>query len=391
MTTFSSWKQIYDWWRSLYIDKIVASEEIKQKVAELTKDCHSEEEKLQKIFEFCAQQIRYVAVEYGKAGHRPHYAQDIFINGYGDCKDQSILLISMLKEAGIEAGPVLLATYEALDTIPTEPTIIFNHCIAYALLNRKKLIFLDPTSSTSNIYTLPSFDEDRWGLVFFKDRGKLIKVSALRKNVVDFETSFRIDKESSEYVFTRKITPYGIYNISQRYFIRYSHPQEIRQVLTSKAKSICSDAELVNIDVKNLEDVNKPLIVKYTFKGEAFFKKMANLLVPSWISNVNKEESLISLSERKYPLYIGEKGVKKSLFNMEIPPKCKVYYLPKDIFLDSPWIRYSRKFEKADNFVIFKEEFEIKKREIEERDYKKFKEFYERLLSILEDKPLFQY
>ena len=147
----------------------------------------------------------------------------------------------------------------------------------------------------------------------------------------------------------------------------------------------------MNIDVKNLEDVNKPLIVKYTFKGEAFFKKMANLLVPSWISNVNKEESLISLSERKYPLYIGEKGVKKSLFNMEIPPKCKVYYLPKDIFLDSPWIRYSRKFEKADNFVIFKEEFEIKKREIEERDYKKFKEFYERLLSILEDKPLFQY
>ena len=62
------------------------------------------------IHEFVAKDIRYVAIEYGDSGYEPHHAKEVFVNRYGDCKDQAILLITMLKEAGIEAYPVLIGT-----------------------------------------------------------------------------------------------------------------------------------------------------------------------------------------------------------------------------------------------------------------------------------------
>jgi transglutaminase-like putative cysteine protease len=88
ISTFSSWDEIYKWWHDLYKDKINIDSDIQNKINELIKDKNSEEEKLRSIYNFCAQDIRYVAVEYGQAGYEPHDAKEIFKNKYGDCKDQ---------------------------------------------------------------------------------------------------------------------------------------------------------------------------------------------------------------------------------------------------------------------------------------------------------------
>src|SRR3989338_6448428 len=110
LSTFTDWDGIYKWWWQLASDKIEATEDIKSKVAELTKDMTALREKVRAIYNYCARNIRYVAIAYGQAGYEPHRASEIFSNKYGDCKDQVILLISMLKEAGIKAYPVLIGT-----------------------------------------------------------------------------------------------------------------------------------------------------------------------------------------------------------------------------------------------------------------------------------------
>ena len=90
-STLQSWGDIYTWWRDLYRDKIAPDAAMKAKVRELTKDKKTPEEKLKAIYNFCAQEVRYVAVEYGDAGFEPHKAAEIFANKYGDCKDKAIL------------------------------------------------------------------------------------------------------------------------------------------------------------------------------------------------------------------------------------------------------------------------------------------------------------
>jgi len=147
ISTFRSWKEVYDWWWQLARDKIKADAAIKEKVKGLTAGMRSEEAKARAIYNFCAQKIRYVAVEYGQAGYEPHKAEDIFRNKYGDCKDQAILLVTMLKEAGLTAWPVLIPTKECYNLDEDFPAVLFNHCIA-ALSLRNDVIFLDPTAET---------------------------------------------------------------------------------------------------------------------------------------------------------------------------------------------------------------------------------------------------
>jgi len=101
ISSFASWQELYNWWWPLVKDKIKSTPEIKQKVAELIDGLDAGETRLAAIHNFCAQKIRYVAVEYGQAGYEPHNAADIFQNKYGDCKDQAVLLVTMLREAWV--------------------------------------------------------------------------------------------------------------------------------------------------------------------------------------------------------------------------------------------------------------------------------------------------
>ena len=110
VSTYQSWDEIYKWWQELAKDRMLADKAISEKVTQLIQGKKNKEEIIRAIYNYCAQDIRYVGIEYGQAGYQPHYAGEIFKNKYGDCKDKAILFITMLKSAGFSAYPVLIGT-----------------------------------------------------------------------------------------------------------------------------------------------------------------------------------------------------------------------------------------------------------------------------------------
>ncbi|MCM8796357.1 MAG: DUF3857 domain-containing protein, partial [Candidatus Omnitrophica bacterium] len=68
VSTFNSWDDIYKWWWGLASGKMNLDSQIRDKVRELTRNKKTEKEKAAALYNFCAQKIRYVAVEYGQAG-----------------------------------------------------------------------------------------------------------------------------------------------------------------------------------------------------------------------------------------------------------------------------------------------------------------------------------
>ncbi|PKM99204.1 MAG: hypothetical protein CVU78_07460, partial [Elusimicrobia bacterium HGW-Elusimicrobia-2] len=100
-STFQSWDQIYLWWKEMLSDRMDITPEIRKKTAQLM-DMSSDRSNAANIYHWVASQIRYVAVEYGEAGFRPHKAEEIFLNKNGDCKGQAVLLTAMLREAGLK-------------------------------------------------------------------------------------------------------------------------------------------------------------------------------------------------------------------------------------------------------------------------------------------------
>lgn len=89
-------------------------------------------EKIDKIIDFVQNEIRYMGIESGIGSFKPFAPEQVVKQRYGDCKDKSLLLVSLLKQIGItEAYPALVNMFwrhTVNDQLPSGQ--VFNHCIA---------------------------------------------------------------------------------------------------------------------------------------------------------------------------------------------------------------------------------------------------------------------
>jgi transglutaminase-like putative cysteine protease len=101
---FESVKDLYGWYSSVCSDIDNKPEELKAKVAELTAQKTTDIEKVEALFYWVQDNIRYIAFEEGIMGFRPDAAQNVLQKKYGDCKGKANLLKEMLKLAGFDAA-----------------------------------------------------------------------------------------------------------------------------------------------------------------------------------------------------------------------------------------------------------------------------------------------
>ena len=143
---FNSASDLYAWYMSLNKKVDNKSAELKPLVSELIAGKKTDVEKVESIYYWVHEHIRYVAFENGIMGFKPEAANNVCNNKYGDCKGMANLLTEMLKIAGFDARLTWLGT----DGIPYDysiPSLIVdNHMICTLILNNKRY-FLDGTET----------------------------------------------------------------------------------------------------------------------------------------------------------------------------------------------------------------------------------------------------
>jgi hypothetical protein len=141
---FSAWSEVAGWAGSLFEGKVSPDEELKATVSRL-RGLDSDERRVAAALEFVQTQIRYFSVSLGESSHRPTSPNEVLRRRFGDCKDKSLLLITLLRELGIDSKPVLLqiGRHNGLEKTLPSPQF-FNHAIVEVSLNGKSF-FLDPT------------------------------------------------------------------------------------------------------------------------------------------------------------------------------------------------------------------------------------------------------
>src|SRR5262249_39887055 len=119
-------------------------DELRQFVGKL-RAMATDDERVSAALEFVQSQIRYFSVSLGESSHRPAAPDIVIKRRYGDCKDKSLLLITLLKEVGIESRPVLvkLGRRKAVENMLPIPQL-FDHVIVKAMVDGQAF-YLDPT------------------------------------------------------------------------------------------------------------------------------------------------------------------------------------------------------------------------------------------------------
>ncbi|MDD2752557.1 MAG: DUF3857 domain-containing protein [Candidatus Omnitrophica bacterium] len=388
LSTFASWQEIYDWWWGLAKDKIQPDEAIKNKVRELTRDQKDAEAKLRQIYNFCAQEIRYVAVEYGQAGYEPHFAADTFKNKYGDCKDKAILLATMLKEAGISAWPLLISTKEYYNLNQDFPSMMFNHAIA-ATPFAGKTVFLDATAQTCPFGDLPRGDQNRKVIIFQPTGFSIETTPAFTSEHNLVKQKLKITVKPDESILAQKTNlTFGSYDQAQRYWLLYTPPELIADTLKEKIQDISIGAKLKDYQIKNLDDLNKPVELDYSFSGPEYLILAGPLRIFPALASL--DTSLVARDKRKYPIDFGNPETKESDFEIAIPDNFVIKYIPETITQDSPWIKFNITYSRQGNKLLVRQKIVLLQEYVTEADYPGFKIFFEDLAKKIKQRAILE-
>ncbi|WP_394845873.1 DUF3857 domain-containing protein [Pendulispora brunnea] len=120
--------------------------------------------KAQKLLAWARSHVRYADVELGDASYEPAKPSETLRRGYGDCKDQAVLLTGLLRASGLDAHVVLVRTGPGEDVREDLPGFgSFDHAIV--MVAGKEPIYMDPTASYYPAGVLPSGEQGRLALI----------------------------------------------------------------------------------------------------------------------------------------------------------------------------------------------------------------------------------
>lgn len=162
-STGSSWAEIAKAY-SAVVEKQLADADIKPAIADLLAKPEPREKMAGKLLARLHEVVQYTGLLFGEAAIVPRTPTETLGRRFGDCKDQSTLLVAMLRAAGVEAHVALLHS-GVKEEIPTDLPGLgsFNHAIVY--LPGEPPLWIDPTTPFARVGELPQADQGQPALI----------------------------------------------------------------------------------------------------------------------------------------------------------------------------------------------------------------------------------
>ncbi|WP_154222367.1 DUF3857 domain-containing protein [Marinicella rhabdoformis] len=144
LSEFSSWKGVSEWASQVFKVDPEFNSELTDLVHTWSK-LPTKMEQASAATQFVQNQIRYFGIEIGINSHQPRTPLDTFESKFGDCKDKTILLHSILNKLNIASVPVLVSTERQEGLLKLLPSPgVFNHVIL-KINHQGTTYWVDPT------------------------------------------------------------------------------------------------------------------------------------------------------------------------------------------------------------------------------------------------------
>ena len=282
-STLDDWKQVGEWYMQLQAGRTQVTPEIQALVAKLTAGKTTPREKLDAIYTYVSESIRYVAIHFGIGGFQAHAAADVLRNGYGDCKDKHGLLSAMLDAAGMKAYPVLANSQQGVIELDVPMPAQFDHVVSVVPVNGQK-VWLDTTLEFAPPGFMPASMRGKQAL--------LIDLSATRLAEIPKEPAV---PENAHLTSQGRLDPLGKLSLENHFEMRGSMEVLYRKVFRTGNKDaileVIKALGLLEIEGATTEelkssdptDLSQPFDVKYRLTDINFFgpgEKMKVVEVP---------------------------------------------------------------------------------------------------------------
>ncbi|MBI1780967.1 MAG: transglutaminase domain-containing protein, partial [Sphingobacteriales bacterium] len=324
----------------------------------LTDKITGNEEKARKIYSWVQQNIKYVAFEAGMEGFVPRDANLICNRRFGDCKDMSSILTTMLNKAGVPAYYTWIGTRDIpyrYTEVPT--TIVDNHMICTIRLN-DKYIFLDGTDPFCVFGIPPDAIQDKEALVMVSDKEyKIITVPIIPKDKNIFVDSTIINLNDKEISGTISQNMQGYFAESMNATLTYTDQKDWNERLKGNFNRGSNKFNLISLEVGDRTDKNKIRI-----SGKYRLLDYAKKLADEYYINLNLirhfEHQEIDYPKRKSPIESSFLYTKKYVIVLNIPDGYKISYLPSGKSFHNEVWGFDLSYEQKAQQVIYTLQFD---------------------------------
>ena len=337
VSTYKSWDDMGRWYWGLVKDQFVADDEVRRRVAEVTKGLKTDDEKVRAVYDYVVTKTRYVALEFGIHGFKPYRCAQIFARGFGDCKDKATLIVTMLKEAGIKATIVIVRTQNRgdFDTYPAS-LAPFDHAIAYV---PSLDLYLDGTAEFTGSRELPAMDRNALALQVNEGHAKLVHLPdpPASDSVTTKKVEATIGGDGTATIDWRtEVSGVSAGSWRARYHADSTRKQRVQEDLGAEFAGLALD----KIDASDLEDLEKSVSLHAHGKSAQFARKEGETLSVPVGPGEHMVREFAAQSSRKLDVRLYAQSTTENDWTVKLAPGAHVASAPKPIELASPFGKF---------------------------------------------------
>ena len=375
----NQWRALGAWVTKLEANRPDPSHEITTQTQQLIAGAPDFYAKLARITDFIQKNIRYFIVIRGIGGLQANHAAEIYRNRYGDCKDKTTLLISMLQAAGIHAFYVPVDDRRGV-VDPAEPSLYGNHMITAIEVpadvqdprlkavvkakNGTRYLIFDPTDERTPVGNLRSDLQGSYGVLSAGDASQIIALPILGPdaNGTERKGAFTLaaDGTITGSVDSSHIGPEGA---DLRSFLKYTDEKERHDYWETTVAHDLPGVQLSAFQFVQPSALDQPLEFHYKVTVAQYAHTAGPLLLVR-PRVVGSDALAFDDKPRSVPVELNATGRWHDSFDITLPPGYVVDETPDPADMDLDFASYHSSVTAKANTLHYEREYVVRQVEI---------------------------
>lgn len=394
---FADWTAVSRWGSNLHDPQVIVDDAIAAKARELTANSKTELEKIRAIGTY-VQNLQYISIDIGVGygnGMIPRSSTMVLGRGYGDCKDKANLMRALLKALKIEAYPI--AIYSGDPTYVREEWTSpgqFNHCIIAikvsdetvvpTILNHEKLgrlLIFDATDPYTPVGDLPDYEQGSYALIMAGDNGGLSKmpVTSPETNLLERNVEVNLSGDGSIKGIIKEIAngqESTMFRAQRRMLSAGDYNKMIEAWLTRGA----TGAQLVKV-TQNDKQISASFDLDVEFAVPRYGQLMQDRLLVFKPAIVSRRNGIFLTEPKRDSPVMLDSNMMKETTTFNLPQGFVVDEMPDAVFLETPFGKYTTKYEVKDNKLVFTRSLTTTRTTVPVEEYNSVKDFYTKIMA----------
>jgi len=332
-----------------------------------------EKQRIQKILNFVKNKVVWnkhlgVGAEEG--------VKKAYKNNRGNSGDINLMLIAMLKYAGIKAYPIILSTRD--NGVQLFPTVQgFNYVVA-GIKNGKNYLLLDATQKYSDIDVLPLRDLNWFGRAIEEDGHSIMldlipKKGAVETTMLDVNIN---DDGSVEGVSKQRFSRHYAMLLREKYAANTE--DGYIEFLEEKY----DDVRISNFEISNQNEVVKPLSQSFDVLIEDVIEETSSKIYFSPLFYLAINRSPFKSEKRDFPIDFGYPWEDRFIVKIKLPDGYKIESMPVETIFALPNKigKFTYRISESNGLIELSSNISFNNSLIKSEYYDELQEFYRQII-----------